>query len=322
MIRVGIVGAGLMGRTHAASISELKDTELVGFYDLITEKSRELAEKFGGKAFKDSKELFEESDLVVLAIPPTERKPYYDELIDLGKAIFAEKPVFRTLEDAEWLEKKLSEKSVPFMVGHVVRYFPEFLVVEEEYSKGNLGEISSIRSSRVGSIPLWSDWFRKFSLSGGVILDLAIHDIDFWAWLLGPVDSIMATSNSFSESIETDHCIVIMKFKNGAVVHIEGGWSYPPGSPFKYSYEVVGTKKTLSFDSLKNNTIISYQDGINFSRPTTINPYKIMMADYIKALKEGKPAPIKPEDGIRSLRLALTAIESAKRAEVIHNVEE
>jgi len=322
MIKVGIIGAGFMGRTHAASIVELEDTELVGFYDLIPEKSKKLAKKFGGKVFKNSEELFKESDMVVLAIPPTERKSYYDRLIDLGKPIFAEKPLFRTFEDAKWLEKKLSEKPVPFMVGHVVRYFPEFLIVKEEYSKGNLGEISMIRSSRSSSIPLWADWFKKFSLSGGVILDLAIHDIDFWAWMLGPVESIKATSNSFSENIETDHCMVIMKFKNGAIVHIEGGWSYPPGSPFKYSYEVVGTKKTLYFDSLKNHTIVSYQGGINFSRPTFVNPYKIMMADYIKALKEGKPAPIKPEDGIRSLRLALKAIESAKNGEVIRKVEE
>ena len=322
MLRVGIVGAGFMGTTHAASIVELEDTKLVGFYDLIHEKSGKLAKKFGGKVFENPDDLFEESDVIILAIPPTERKDYYEKLIDLGKAIFAEKPVFRTYEDAEWLEQKLSSKPVPFMVGHVVRYFPEFLKVKEEYSNGNLGEISMIRSARVGPIPHWADWFKKFSMSGGVILDLAIHDIDFWSWMLGPVESMSAVSNSFSENIETDHCIVTMKFKNGTVAHIEGGWSYPSDSPFKYSYEVVGTKEVLSFDSLKNHTIISYQDGIKFSHPTLINPYKIMMADFIKSLKEGKDVPIKLKDGIISLKLALKAIESAKSGTVINNVEE
>jgi predicted dehydrogenase len=321
VLRVGIVGAGFMGTTHAASIVELDNAKLVGFYDLITEKSEKLSKRFGGKVFKTADELFKESDVVVLAIPPTERKEYYERLIELEKAIFAEKPVFRNLEDAIWLEEKLSKKTVPFMVGHVVRYFPEFFKLKEEYLKGTLGEISMIRSARVGSIPQWADWFRKFSLSGGVILDLAIHDIDFWAWMLGPVDSIRAVSNSFSENIETDHCIVVMKFKNGAVAHIEGGWSYPTAAPFKYSYEVVGTKNTISFDSLKNHTIVSYRDGIKLLHPTFINPYKMMMKDFLNAVEEERPVPIKPEDGIRSLKLALKAIESAKSGETISNVE-
>ncbi|RKX55989.1 MAG: hypothetical protein DRP50_01375 [Thermotoga sp.] len=318
MVKFGIVGAGFIGKMHAEGIVQIKNAELVSVYDKDMDSANRLAEKYSIKVARNFEDMLSMIDAVILAIPTFVRLRYIEEAAKAGIHIFSEKPLARTLKDAEEIRKIIEKYDVKFMVGHVVRYFKEFQKMKELIDKGEIGDLCMIRTFRGGSIPQWSSWFRDFESSGGVILDLAIHDMDFWSWAAGPVKKLKAHSISFSRDMKMDHCVVIMEMSNGALAHIEGSWAYPSTHPFIFEVEVVGTRGVLRYSNLGSaSLILSNKRGDNqIYSPMNISPYGMEVSDFAECIETGRYPELDYEEGLKALKLALLAVDSAKNDKI------
>ncbi|MCD6254396.1 MAG: Gfo/Idh/MocA family oxidoreductase [Thermotogae bacterium] len=317
MIRVGIVGAGFIGKIHAEALNQTRKGTLHMVYDIDPEAAKSFAQTYKCGIAGSFEKLLESVDVIVLAVPTTYRRNYLERILEQRIPTLCEKPLARTLEEAEWIVSKVKETGTKLMVDHVVRFFPEYAEINERIKSGEIGNVSEARSFRGGPFPGWSQWFKSFRMSGGVILDLAIHEIDYWVWTLGNIREVRAQSLDNSENISKDHCYVILAFENGALVHIEGSWAYPPHAPFKTAVEVVGSKGTLSFESTQIAPLkIFDEEGEKVESPFILNPYARVMESFLDAVEKDLPVAIPAEDGLRAVKISLLAIRSAteKRA--------
>ena len=322
VIRVGLIGAGFIGKIHAEAIEEVENVQLHMIYDINEKAAQDIAKRHSCRVASSFDQLLDSVDAVILAIPTTARRPYLEEIFRRGIPTLSEKPLARTLEEAEWIVSRVKETGTKFMVDHVVRFFPEYREVHLRVKGGSVGRVSEARSFRGGPFPSWSSWFRSFEKSGGVILDLAIHDIDYWLWTLGDVVEIQARSLNFSESIEKDHCYILLKFESGAVAHVEGTWAYPQNAPFKTSIEVVGSDGSLHFESTQISPLIVYEDdGTYVESPTFLNPYARVIKSFADSVERGTPVEVTAEDAFRALKIALLSIESAKERKTVKVVK-
>src|SRR5206468_9361140 len=166
MLKIGVFGAGHLGKFHLNNWMEIDGITVIGFYDPDDEIAREVTEKYKISRFKDEDELILECDAIDVVTPTPFHYAICEKAIKNGKHVFVEKPMANTMDEAKELVKLARESKIKFQVGHVERFNPAFLA------------ISSIELN-----PMFIEVHRlaQFNPRGtevSVILDLMIHDID------------------------------------------------------------------------------------------------------------------------------------------------
>ena len=321
MKRVGIVGAGLMAGWHAARWQQLP-VELAGFYDLTIERAQTQARDYGGRAFTSLDELLAGVDVVDVCTPTPQHAGPVLQAAAAGKHIVCEKPLARHLADAEAMLAACASAGVRLFVAQVVRFFPEFAQARDVLQSGVLGKPGVVRTVRGGDFPRPHTWYGDFAQSGGVILDLAIHDIDYLRWCFGEISRVHARGLSFSGIPATDHVLITLRFASGVIGHIEGSWAYPPHN-FRTFLEIAGDQGLLQHDSLAASpmdVLIKQQSTAEGGRITipggfmhpTDDPYYRELEHFLDCLESGADFLVSPEDGLAALKVALAAIESVR----------
>lgn len=326
MKRVGIVGAGLMGGWHATRWRQLP-VELAGFYDRQPEKADAAAREHGGRAFGSLDEFFANVDVVDVCTPTYEHAGPVIAAAQAGKDIVCEKPLARHLEDAEAMIAACEGAGVRLFIAQVVRFFSEFARAKATLDSGALGKVGVVRTIRGGNFPRPDTWYGDFEKSGGVILDLAIHDIDYVRWLCGDVTRVFARGLSFSDIPATDHALITLRFASGAIGHIEGSWAFPAGT-FRTFLEIAGDQGLLHFDNLATSplAVALKQNEAAAEGAVTVPGSPLDPADdaYVRELKHfldcldsGDPLLVTPRDALEALRVALAAIESVRTGQPV-----
>jgi len=188
MYGVGVIGCGGMGRSHAGYFAALPDVEVVACADPNAEAAQRLAARHNAQAYADAQQLLDDARVQIVAIcTPT---PFHADLIAAsarrGKHIFCEKPVARTLADARRAIEAAGSAGVRLMVGHVLRFFPEYAEAKRLLDEGIVGRPAVARTTRNSGHPRTAgDWFADPDMSGGVLVDMVIHDFDFLRWCAG-----------------------------------------------------------------------------------------------------------------------------------------
>src|SRR6266540_4283330 len=286
-----------MGNWHAARWRALP-VELTGFYDTDRERAVALATKYGGLAFASVEALLDSSDIVDICTPPVEHAAATIAAARAGKHVLCEKPIARHLADARAMIAACEAAGVRLFVAHVVRFFPEF--------------------ARAKAV-LHSGWFADIAQSGGVTLDMIIHDIDYQRWLCGDVVRVFARGMTF-RGLGVDHALITLRFASGAIGHIEGSWAFPAGN-FRTSIELAGTEGLLVHDSDDAQPLdVRYHSGeapagapvIGHPAPLDDDPYYQEFQHFLDALDSGAAFLVKPHDALAALRVALAAIESQR----------
>ncbi len=313
MLKVGILGSGGMGRTHARQYRLLPNVELL-FYDRDPEKGKQFVTEYQAEPCASPDELIEKSEVVDICLPTHLHFPYAEKALRAGKPVLCEKPLARTVGECAQLVELSHKLAVPLMPAQVVRFFPEFRKAREFIQSGKIGEPAVIRTHRGGSYPLGSDdWFGKFECSGGVLLDLCIHDFDWLRWTFGELESVFSQSLTFSGIPRKDYALTTVRLASGALAHVEGTWADPAG--FRTAFEVCGAEGFLEFDSRATATLrISVPGGSTLESPLypQDDPYYCEIKAFLDALEKGAPVPVAPEDGLIAVAIAETAIESAR----------
>ena len=321
MKRVGIVGAGLIGNWHASRWKQLP-VELAGYYDRIADRAEATAQEYGGRAFASLDEFLEAVDVVDVCTPTYEHKEPVLAAAQAGKDIVCEKPLARHVADAEAMIAACRSAGVRLFVAQVVRFFPEFVQAKAVLDGGALGKPGVVRTIRGGNYPRPETWYGDFERSGGVILDLAIHDIDYLRWCFGDVQRVFARGLSFAGIKATDHALITLRFANGVIGHVEGSWAFPAGI-FRTFLEVAGDQGLLHFDSLETSplTVSLHQDAAAAEGAITIPGSPLAPADdayyrelehFLHCLDSGEDFRVSPQDALEALRVALAAIESER----------
>jgi predicted dehydrogenase len=325
LLKVGIIGAGTMGRMHSSAWASTGRVEIAGIYDVNMSYAEALASQYSTKAV-DLPTLLKEADIIDVCTPTHTHHQYVIEAARAGKHIFCEKPLARTLEQGEEMIKEIEKAGVKFMVGQVLRWFPEYRKAKMLIAEGVIGNPLSARTTRGGAFPIGTaDWYADFEKSGGVILDLIIHDFDFLRWCFGEVERVFAQSLTFRNLEHLDYTLVMLRFRSGVLGHIEGIFAYPPGSPFRTSYEIAGEKGMLTFDNQSTMPVKLLakpeegKAGVAVPEsPLAENPYFLEIEHFLSCIEEDKEPEVKAEDGFEAIRIALSAIESVKKNKPIY----
>ena len=331
-VRFAVVGTGGMGGTHARNLAGSSQAEVTWLVDLDTDRANKLAAEIGGKVTTDMEEAFasDDVDVALIALPTGLHRVGVEAAAKHKVHVFCEKPIARTNEDAVAMTRACEEAGVQMMVGHVVRFFSEYMRAKEQIDAGALGDIAMVRGSRLNPpVMERSPWFADVEKSGGVVLDLMIHEIDTFRWFFGDVERLYAHGLSFTDwHTKRDHAIATLKFRSGVIAHCEASWAH---SAFRTSLEIAGSNGLIrhsSFDSatltFEPSTGVEYegigQQSKQFTRmrPTNEPPHLRELLVFIDCLRTGKPVPVDGDEATRTLIVANAVLDSMRENKPIY----
>jgi predicted dehydrogenase len=318
MIRVGILGAGGMGNVHARQYRKMPDVELT-FFDPLEDRAKAYSERWNVSPAPSAEAILDSCDVVDICLPTDMHLEFALKGIAAGRAVFLEKPMSRTLDEARQILEAADKAGVPFMPGQVVRFFPEFSAGNRLVKSGKVGKPAAARTRRGGGAPTGAGgWFQDHSRSGGVLLDLGIHDFDWLRWTLGEVTHLYSRTVGAKTMQGPDYGLTTMTFDNGAVGHAEATWMDPGG--FRVTFEVAGSDGLIEFDSRHNAAVRTTTPEVKAAETPlsgTDDPYYLELRSFLDAVCGGTPPPVSAYDGFMAVSIALAAIESAQTGQVV-----
>lgn len=321
MLKIGIIGTGTMGRFHSFAYSQIEGTKIVAYSDPRIDVCKELATQYNAKCVINPDEIISnpEIDLIDVCTPTPFHKEYTLKAVKAGKHVFCEKPIARTIAEAEAMVKVIKSAKMKFVVGHVLHFFPEFVVMKQLIDQGKIGKPGVIRTSRMAGFPRASnDWYANFPMSGGVILDMIIHDFDWLNWVFGEPKRVFAHGLINSGYDHLDYALVVIRYKSGVIAHVEGSWAQPSG--FSVKVEATGDKGQIDFvmgDAMPVNIQVRKIDksavGVAVPEsPLTEDPYTSEIRHFVDCVINDKPPAVTIDHAVSALKVSLAALESIK----------
>lgn len=321
-MKVGVVGAGFIGAVHLNAYVGIPDAEVVGVADFDPEAAAAGAALVGARAYSSYEELVasEEVDIVDVCLPTSHHREVALAAVGDGKHVILEKPLAGSVAEAEEILAAFEGFGPHLLVGHVVRYFPEYVRIKAMIESGELGTVGVARTSRRSPmLEGWNDWYADRRRSGGVLVDLLIHDFDFLRWSLGEVERIYARGTAGREYNRLDYALVTLRFASGAIAHVEGHWGYP--APFCYSIEVAGSRAMVWIDSTDRPPVELVGGQIKPGESPDVavgkSPFESELEDFIRCLKTGEEPMVSGRDAVEALRISLAAAESIETGRAV-----
>jgi len=319
MIKIGIIGAGSMGKNHIRVCTENEKINLVGIVDKDKKNADSIAKRYEIEAFFDYKEILRNIDAAIVSTPT---KTHYDIVMDLlnnGKHVLVEKPICENTNQAFDLVKKAEKNNLVLAVGHIERHNPATKFVKDSVTEGKFGEIITLTSKRVSNFP-------GRIKDVGVMMDLGIHDIDIMHFLAGKIESVYAKAGRFNKNIEyEDYANIVLNFENNVCGIIEVNWLTPikirkmflTCSENFVEIDYIDQSVTISSSFFKkidemNLYHVPIQYNVNHVALEKKEPLKNEIDDFIYAIEKNKKPLASGEDGLTALKIAEAAEKSYK----------
>lgn len=316
-VRIGFVGTGGIANHHMRNLAEIPEAEMVAFCDVVEEKALTAATTYGGKAYGQYEDMYdnESLDAVYICVPPFAHQHQELAAIDRDLPIFVEKPVATSMEIAQTIEKAIVDKNLVSAVGYHWRYMDT-----TERAIEYLGDepVGLALGSWMGGMPGVS-WWRVMQQSGGQIVEQTTHIFDLARHLLGEVESVHATARTgLMEDVEQydihDASITNLRFKNGAVASITSACMLSAGNQVGldlYQKEQVLrlAHSTLTIDKAEHSEVLELGN----------NPTRAEDQTFLQAVQSGDASAIRCDysEAVKTLQLTLAATESAIDGRVI-----
>ena len=174
---------------------------------------------------------------------------------------------------------------------------------------GAVGTPAAIRMTRGGGMPGGADgWFADHSLSGGIFIDLAIHDFDWLLWTVGKVKEVYAKSVGANTGKGPDYGLATLTFENGCVAHVESTWMDPQES--RTAFEICGPEGMLDYDS-RNTPTLRTGPKLEQNHLPEDDPFFLQLNDFVTCAKANQPAKITIQEAFAALELAEACRASA-----------
>lgn len=332
MLKVGVIGMGMMGWFHARRHIRAPNAQLVAIADITPERldpsgavSGNIADEgevdFSQVArYSDGSELIAQADVDVvdICLPTYLHARYAIEALEAGHHVLCEKPMALTVQEADEMIAASKRTGRTLMIAQCIRFWPEYKFLRQCVQDGRFGKLLSLNMYRMGGRPIWSweNWFLDPARSGGMIYDLHIHDVDYVNYLLGLPDRVQAVARITKSTGSYDIVHSVYNYENGPQVHIHGGWSYAQ-IPFCAGFDAWFEDGFLRFDSRNNPTLVVYKDAVQAkAEPAEYeqgDAYYNEIVYFLECVEKGEPPTECPPESARdSLGLVGKEIAAAK----------
>lgn len=252
MIKVGLIGCGFMGGMHAACYAALADLDVkvTAVADVRPEFAAKLAN--GAEIYATGMELIEKADVDVVdvCLPTHLHAAHAVAAMKAGKNVFVEKPVAFKDEDMELILATEKETGAKVQVGQVIRQWVEYVWLKGVVDAGTFGKVKHAMFRRLSSWPdwAWEGWLHQVDKSGGVAVDMHVHDVDYVRYILGEPDVVKAHAHRDTEGA-IQQINAVYGYGNDVSVAVEAGWEYPATFPFTAGFRVKFEKATVVLDA-------------------------------------------------------------------------
>lgn len=308
-LRTAVIGVGSLGKHHARNQADLAKegkTEFVGVCDVNRENLEKVATENNCQAFSDWQELLEKVDLVSIVTPTEIHCEIAVAFLEKGVHVLVEKPIARTLAEADKMITAAKKSGAKLMVGHLERYNPAMVALRPFVESPLYFEIHRVSP------------FPNRSLDVDVVLDVMIHDLDAIQWMVGEdvkPQAIHAVGiNVLSDKVDAANARI--EFENGTVANITASR--------------IGTEKIRKTRFYQRNAYVVLDYGTKFTSLTSLNPeaahpllgikinkpeikdvepLRAELLDFIETIKTDSTPKITGEDGRRALFLAISVLE-------------
>ncbi len=282
MLQVGIIGFGFMGRTHyrcwkgqpkarIAAICEanpqtVQDTQVKGNID----SQAEAIDLSDVSIYTDVTEMLrtEKLDAVSIALPTYLHADVTEKVLQAGVHVLCEKPMALNVKDCQRMVAAAGKSGRYLMVAHCLRFWPEWAWLKEMIQSGEYGSLKALSMERMGSAPGWSgdSWFCDESRSGGMALDLHIHDSDFVQYLFGMPRAVFSRGAVSGGALNYIHTQYL--YDDGPAVTALGSWMMMPSYGFRMAYLVCFEKATVVYDMTQKPMLKVYPAKGELFSPT------------------------------------------------------
>src|SRR5580698_4448902 len=303
-LKVGVVGVGVMGSNHARVFSDMGAVELVGVADPDVKQREFVARTLGCAGFADIDGLLRAGvDAITIAAPTHLHHELALECISRGVHVLVEKPIAPSVEEGRAIVAAARRAGVTLMVGHVERFNPAVESIKRAIKDQ---DILSIAITQVGPFP------PRMS-NVGVVIDLAVHDIDLIRWFTESEIAEIQPQTSSAVAEREDIALLQFRTESGVLAHINTNWL----TPFKARNIHIATRdKYLIADllTLQVTECFGFQpDGSYSMRHLSVGyaePLRAELAAFIKAVRTGETPAVTGEEGVASLEIAIRCLNS------------
>ena len=323
MLRLGIIGAGRIGKVHCESIGRyVKDAVVACIADPFMNAETEKTVKALGakKVTKDYREMLADKsiDAVLICSSTDTHAKISIEAIEAGKHVFCEKPVDHDVDKILEVKAALAKSNVKYQVGFNRRFDHNFEAVRDAIASGKIGHLDVLKicSRDPGAPPV-----EYIKVSGGIFLDMTIHDFDMVRFLSGDeVESVYAVGGvtvdkAIGEAGDIDTAIITMKLKGGTLAVIDNCRRATYG--YDQRAEAFGALGQVAIaNDCKSSAVISDASGVTAEKPLYFFLERYMQA-YVKEITEfvdcivnDKPVSVGIEDGLQAVAIGIAAKKS------------
>ncbi|MBO5937265.1 MAG: inositol 2-dehydrogenase [Clostridia bacterium] len=323
-LNIGIIGAGRIGKVHAQSITyNVPTAKVLGITDVFKDGLQELADKYGiEKVYNDYKEMLadEEIDAVLVCSSTDTHADISIEAAKAGKHVFCEKPVDLTPAKVQAVIDAVAEAGVKLQVGFNRRFDHNFAHVRNLINEGKVGDLELIKITSRDPAPPPAEYA---AVSGGMFLDMTIHDFDMARFLAGcDVTEVYANATclvdpAIGEAGDVDTAIINLKFENGALGVIDNSRRAAYG--YDQRIEVFGSLgAAMAANDTPTNVTIMNNDGVTTDKPLYffleryMQSFRDEMVQFVDAVLNDKATPTTGTDGLNSILVALAAKKSVQ----------
>lgn len=314
-----------MGKMHANVYRQLPNVQIVGCVDRKPEKAERFATEFNLTPFAtwDDAIAGAEFDIADICLPTYLHAPWTIRAAEAGKHVICEKPMALNVADADAMIATCAENNVILAIGHCIRYWPEYAALRDLVQSQRFGKLEFLNLTRYGEFPRWAsdNWQADESLAGGGALDMRIHDTDFALYLLGEPDDIISHGQADHRGV--GYSSTTMRFGK-TTVHCEGGWSFPPKTPFKMTFRALFERGAAVFENGPMTLfpvegepeVVAFekQEVTGGGNISDLGGYYHELVDFISCIEAGRaPETVTPESSRRSLKVTLEEIRQIKQ---------
>lgn len=250
MIGVALLGAGFMGGVHAEAWRSLAGrARVVSVWSRSMARAEAVAAPLGARPTTDVESAIADADVdaVDVCLPTWCHREAAEAAFRHRRHALVEKPIALTLEDADAISVAADRAGCLLRVGHVLRFWPAYTRLRDEVAAGAIGAPTTVLTRRLSAPPSWAPWIRDQTSSGGVAVDLLVHDFDQANAILGEARSVEAWPVGTTGGAWPEHVLAHVEHVNGHA-WVEGSLAMPPAYPFSTSIRVVGFAGVAEYD--------------------------------------------------------------------------
>ena len=335
MLKVGVVGFGFMGRMHFRCWDARADAQVVAVCDAnpnIKEDTKRAVGNIDGAASEidfEGIELFTDFDTMIetarldaisLTLPTYLHAEFSERALSHGVNVLCEKPMALTSADCDRMMEAARQSGKTLQIGHCLRFWPEYVKAKEIVDSGVYGKVVAAIFQRLGAPPTWSldNWFSDEQRSGGVALDLHIHDTDYVQYLFGMPKAVCSHGAKGSQG-QLIHIVTQYVYGDDQVVTAEGGWGMMPGFGFEMSFNLAMEKATMVYDLTREPALrVCPAEGEVFTPEVPTDDGYVRQIEHFARTIQGQAVPevitlAQSRDSVKIVEAERQSVETHKQ---------